>query len=59
MLHLEARRRGGDSLNPEESARLKRWLDEVHLPSAVVHYDPETVDGYVSSGLEGLHQQNS
>ncbi len=28
MLHLEARRRGGGSLNPEESARLKRLLDK-------------------------------
>ncbi|MGW2092889.1 hypothetical protein [Promicromonospora sukumoe] len=46
MLHLEARRRGGESLNPEESARLKRWLDEVHSLGAIVYYDPETVDGY-------------
>ena len=46
MLHLEARRRSGDSLNPEETARLDQWLNEVHSLSAVVHYDPETLDGY-------------
>ena len=46
MLRLEARRRSGDRLNPEETVRLGRWLSDVRSLSAVVLYDPETRDGF-------------
>ena len=46
LLHLEARRRSGDGLSPDETERLEHWINEVHSLNAVVHYDPETLSGF-------------
>ena len=46
LLHLEARRRSGDTLSPDEAERLERWLHEVRSLNAVVRYDPETLGGF-------------
>ncbi|MCG8926664.1 hypothetical protein [Lentzea sp. CC55] len=46
MLRLEARRRQGFPLRPQDETRLINWLDAVKLQQAVVHYDPDTEEGF-------------
>lgn len=40
MLRLEARRRKGEALPPEEERKLNSWLQLMDDNKAVVHYDP-------------------
>lgn len=46
MLRLEARRRQGFELRPQDETRLTNWLDAIKLENAVVHYDPDTEEGF-------------
>jgi len=46
MLRAEARRRAGRPLKPHVEERLESWLRTLHEADAVVHYDPETADGF-------------
>ena len=46
MLRLEARSRAGFSLTEEELGRLASWREMLADENAVVHYDPETEDGF-------------
>jgi hypothetical protein len=46
MLRAEARRRAGFDLNPETQGRLNSWLKTLEDENLVVHYDPDTDDGF-------------
>jgi hypothetical protein len=46
MLRLEARVRAGAKLTKDEQARLASWREMLAEEKAVVHYDPETEDGF-------------
>jgi hypothetical protein len=46
MLRAEARRRAGADLRPDDASRLRNWLDEMRASGSVVHYDPETEEGF-------------
>lgn len=46
MLRLEARVRAGKELTPEEAGRLRTWKRGLEEADAVVHYEPETADGF-------------
>lgn len=46
MLRLEARRRAGKELTPENQTRLDAWLEQRQMTDTVVHYDPETDQGF-------------
>lgn len=46
MLRAEARRRDGKELRPEEESRLDAWLSRLTDEDAVVHYDPDTDEGF-------------
>lgn len=46
MLRAEARRRGGFEMRQSDLKRLESWLQDVRELNAVVHYDPETPDGF-------------
>jgi len=41
-----SRRRRGLPLNDEESRRLDSWLQKLETSNAVVHYDPDTPQGF-------------
>lgn len=45
MLRAEARRRAGQATEADE-ARLESWLDMLKEEDAVVHYDPDTEEGF-------------
>ncbi|AFO10894.1 immunity repressor [Streptomyces phage phiELB20] len=46
MLRAEARRRAGKELTETDTSRLASWLDMLKDENAVVHYDPETDEGF-------------
>lgn len=46
QLRAEARRRAGNELSPEDNARLDRWLDRMKEDGTVLHYEPDTDDGW-------------
>ena len=46
MLRLEARVRAGAKLTDDERGRLTSWKEMLEEENAVVHYDPETEDGF-------------
>jgi len=46
MLRAEARRRAGKELRPSEAERLEAWLRRLKEEDRVVHYDPETEEGF-------------
>ncbi|MCY0933617.1 hypothetical protein [Streptomyces sp. H34-S4] len=46
MLRAEARHRAGKALTETDQSRLASWLDMLKDSSAVVHYDPDTEDGF-------------
>ena len=46
MLRAEARRRAGVELTPEFTDRLERWLMHRREDDTVVHYDPDTPEGF-------------
>ncbi|AXQ61086.1 immunity repressor [Streptomyces phage Hank144] len=46
MLRVEARRRQGFTLTDTDQARLKSWKETLEEEGAVVHYDPDTEDGF-------------
>ncbi|MER5632178.1 hypothetical protein [Streptomyces nitrosporeus] len=46
MLRLEARLREGQELTAREAQRLSSWRASLEEENAVVHYDPETADGF-------------
>ncbi|USH45866.1 immunity repressor [Streptomyces phage VieEnRose] len=46
MLRAEARRREGKELSEDDKARLASWSAMIEEENAVVHYDPETEDGF-------------
>jgi hypothetical protein len=46
MLRAEARRRAGFELNDETQGRLNSWLRTLEEDGLVVHYDPDTQDGF-------------
>lgn len=46
MLRLEGRRRSGGDLNDDELGRLTRWMQRLDKAGAVIHYDPDTEQGF-------------
>ncbi|MEU8327296.1 hypothetical protein [Micromonospora sp. NPDC048839] len=46
MLRAEARRRDGKKLPAREAAELDSWLAKRKAEDSVVHYDPETEQGF-------------
>ncbi|MFI2674001.1 hypothetical protein ACH5AU_31345 [Streptomyces albidoflavus] len=46
MLRLEARRRAEVDLDQRDEQRLTSWLAELKEAKAVIHYDPETEEGF-------------
>lgn len=46
MLRAEARRREGQELSEAEERRLASWKKLLKLNHAVVHYDPDTEQGF-------------
>ncbi|GAA0967362.1 hypothetical protein [Actinocorallia libanotica] len=46
MLRAEGRRRAGKELKENESTRLASWKKMLEEEGVVVHYDPETEDGF-------------
>ncbi|USH44615.1 immunity repressor [Streptomyces phage BroPlease] len=46
MLRLEGRRRAGLPNDEEKTKRLESWKQMLEEENAVVHYDPDTVDGF-------------
>ncbi|MFF8845486.1 hypothetical protein ACF08N_22630 [Streptomyces sp. NPDC015127] len=46
MLRVEARLRDGQELTESDKARLDSWKEMLDEESAVVHYDPDTEDGF-------------
>jgi hypothetical protein len=46
LLRLEGRRRAGNELAPAEERWLENWKKELREAGAVVHYEPDTEDGF-------------
>ncbi|GAA2426677.1 hypothetical protein [Streptomyces macrosporus] len=46
MLRLEARRRAGMAIDEDERKRLDSWKRKLAEENVVVHYDPDTEDGF-------------
>ncbi|MFF3249749.1 hypothetical protein ACFYWP_01795 [Actinacidiphila glaucinigra] len=46
MLRVEARLRDGRELTDADRARLESWKEMLAEEDAVVHYDPDTEDGF-------------
>ncbi|WP_394615870.1 hypothetical protein JNUCC0626_40070 [Lentzea sp. JNUCC 0626] len=46
MLRLEARVRAGFKLRDSDAARLQSWRESLDENNAVVHYDPDTDEGF-------------
>jgi hypothetical protein len=46
MLRAEARRRAGKDLTETDQNRLKNWMEMIKEQDAVVHYDPDTEEGF-------------
>ena len=46
MLRVEARRRAGLDLTEDMQNRLDNWLARLEEDGTVVHYDPDTEDGF-------------
>ncbi|MEV0437799.1 hypothetical protein AB0I84_00715 [Streptomyces spectabilis] len=46
MLRAEGRRRAGKKLTETDEKRLTSWKKELRAKGLVVHYDPETPDGW-------------
>ncbi|WP_031513728.1 hypothetical protein [Streptomyces sp. NRRL F-5123] len=46
MLRVEARRRAGKELTADDAGRLASWLQMLDEAEAVVHYDPDTEEGF-------------
>ncbi|QAY15934.1 immunity repressor [Streptomyces phage Janus] len=46
MLRVEARLRDGQELSETDKARLASWKEMLDEENAVVHYDPDTEDGF-------------
>ncbi|MFE0530220.1 hypothetical protein ACFW0V_21760 [Micromonospora parva] len=46
MLRTEARHRGGQPVAPDRLRKLRYWLDNLAAQDAVVHYEPETSQGW-------------
>lgn len=46
MLRAEARRRAGRTLTPAMEEMLDAWLSGLERDGVVVHYDPDTIEGW-------------
>ena len=46
MLRLEARRRDNFALKPADTHRLENWRESLGHSKTVVHYDPDTEQGF-------------
>jgi hypothetical protein len=46
MLRAEARRRAGARLRPQDDDLVARWCRRLHDAGLVVHYDPQTEEGF-------------
>ncbi|MFF0448685.1 hypothetical protein ACFYT4_20100 [Streptomyces sp. NPDC004609] len=46
MLRVEARRRDGRTLTENDRSRLTSWQEMLTAQNAVVHYDPDTEEGF-------------
>lgn len=46
MLRYEARRRAGFDIDPEKLDQLEAWVSHLREDGVVVHYDPDTEDGF-------------
>ncbi|MEU5945906.1 hypothetical protein ABZ793_10130 [Micromonospora sp. NPDC047465] len=46
MLRTEARRRAGKQLRKEEKVKLDAWLRRLARENTVLHYDPDTEEGW-------------
>lgn len=46
MLRVEARRRDGRELREQDESRLRSWLKMLADENVVVHYDPDTSEGF-------------
>lgn len=55
MLRLEARRRRGQALKPEDLSRLDYWRKELDRLDAVVYYDENSPEGFLWIPREPEH----
>jgi hypothetical protein len=46
LLRLEGRRRAGHMLREDETRWLENWKQELSEAGAVIHYDPDTEEGF-------------
>ena len=46
MLRYEARRRAGLDIDSDRVAQLNAWVEHLREQGVVVHYDPDTEDGF-------------
>lgn len=46
MLRAEGRRRAGLPLAEGQAARLEAWLKKINEANVVIHYDPDTAQGF-------------
>lgn len=46
LLRLEGRRRAGHALREDELRWVENWKQELSEAGAVIHYDPDTEDGF-------------
>ncbi|QDK03753.1 immunity repressor [Streptomyces phage Yasdnil] len=46
MLRVEARKRAGATVSDLEEKRLQSWREMLEEENAVVHYDPDTEEGF-------------
>ncbi|MCC2278877.1 hypothetical protein LKL35_26115 [Streptomyces sp. ET3-23] len=57
MLRAEGRRLAGEKLTPADEKRLASWKADLKAQDLVVHYDPETKDGwFLIPRSEGDHE---
>lgn len=47
MLRLEGRRREGLPISQQDLTRLQGWIEALRDSDAVIHYEPERVEGFV------------
>lgn len=46
MLRVEGRRRAGKNVSPNEAEQLAGWKRTLEREGAVIHYDPDTAQGF-------------
>lgn len=46
LLRMEARKRAGAKLTPSDAGRLEAWHRKLQADDLVLHYDPDTEEGF-------------